>query len=131
MAKVWKRRDRDIWVADFRDASGRRVRKTAPSRQEAEDLLAELKVEANKQVHLSAEDRDVTFADYATRWQADIACDLESKTQKSYQHLLEQHIVPILGRFKLREIRRSHIKTLLSSKRDDGYAKNTVRLIRA
>ncbi len=40
MSKVYKRKDRDKWIADFRDHRGKRKRQTAKTRGEAEDLLA-------------------------------------------------------------------------------------------
>jgi len=41
MAKVWKRKERNVWVADYRDWQGRRCRLTANTREAAEQLLAE------------------------------------------------------------------------------------------
>ena len=41
MATIWKRKDRDVWVADYRDATGKRIRLTAGTRPEAEGLLAD------------------------------------------------------------------------------------------
>ncbi|MEO7861403.1 MAG: hypothetical protein ABIU05_13360 [Nitrospirales bacterium] len=41
VATIWKRKDRDVWVADYRDATGKRIRLTAGTRPEAEGLLAD------------------------------------------------------------------------------------------
>ncbi len=132
MAKVWLRKDRmpHVWVADFRDATGRRVRKMAVTREEAEALLGRHLVEA-RHFKPAVADRDITFAQYAARFEQTAARDLESRTLRSYQHLLTRHLTPVLGHMKLREIRRSHVKALLRGKGDVGYSRNTQRLIRA
>ena len=49
MSAVWKRKDRDIWVVDYRDATGKRVRLMAPTRQDAESLLADKIKEAKQE----------------------------------------------------------------------------------
>ena len=41
MATIWKRKGRDVWVVDYRNAAGVRIRLSAATRQQAEDLLAE------------------------------------------------------------------------------------------
>jgi integrase len=62
---------------------------------------------------------------------------LEPKTLRSYEQLLKGHVLPFrveghtLGAIKLCQIRRRHLKALITAKRKAGYAKDTVRLIRA
>ena len=131
MAKTWKRKDRDTWVADYRDAAGVRRRLTANSRQEAEQLLAE-KVKESREgspVELLAE--DVSLAEYAERWIVNAATRLKGRTILSYAQLLRLHILPVLGHRRMREVHRLHAKALLAEKRESGLSKNTVRLIRA
>jgi hypothetical protein len=53
------------------------------------------------------------------------------KTPRSYRQLLELHVLPSLGRLKLRDLRRRHVKALLLDKRIKRYAKDSVRLMRA
>ena len=48
MAGTWKRKDRDTWVVDYVDATGRRRRLFASTREEAEDLLSE-KIKESRQ----------------------------------------------------------------------------------
>lgn len=73
--------------------------------------------------------------------------EIEPRTLASYRQLLTLHVLPMFGSLKVREIRRRHVKGLLMSKRAGrlqrenasaseqvskrGYAKNTVRLIKA
>ena len=130
MAKVWKRKDRDVWVVDYRNGGGRRVRLTAKTRQDAEDLLSQ-KIKEARQAIPNAPTREFTLTEYAIRWLESMRHELEPKTWRSYWQLLQLHILPALGRVKLRELRRGAAKELLNQKRQQGYSKNTVRLIRA
>jgi integrase len=129
MAKIWKRRDRDTWIADYRDAGGVRRRLTAKSRQEADDLLAEKISEARKGAPVKPVNATVT--EYAERWLAIAETRIKPRTIASYRQLLDLHILPTLGRRHMREVRRPDVKRLLAEKRESGLSKNTCRLIRA
>lgn len=48
-----------------------------------------------------------------------------------YTERLRGHVLPALGHLRLREIQRGHIKLFLGEKRRQGYAKNSVRLMKA
>ena len=62
---------------------------------------------------------------------------LAPKTIRSYEQLLKGHVLPYraggntLGAMRLGQIRRGHLKGLIIAKKKAGYAKNTVRLMRA
>jgi integrase len=145
MSKVWKRKDRDTWCVDYRDAWGKRRRLTADTfgnplatRNQAESLLAD-KIKEAKEPHApSLEDPDVTLRDYVARWLDDASRELESATYRSYEQLLRVHILPEIGHLKVREIHRRNLKNLLRKKRQelkpgtkDHYGKNTIRLMGA
>jgi len=130
VAGVWKRRDRDSWVVDYTDAQGHRRRLFAATREQAEDLLAE-KIRESRQASPPVEDPEVTLRTYAARWIIRVAAGLSSKTHKSYADMLDRHILPVFGSFKLRALHRRHIKDFLARKRAGGLSKNSVRLIRA
>jgi hypothetical protein len=78
-----------------------------------------------------AEYQDTTLAQYADARLPAWKHETESKTFRNYEQLLRLHVLTTLGRLKLRDLRRRHIKALLSEKRAQGKAKDTVRLIRA
>lgn len=68
VATIWKRKDRDVWVADYREATGKLIRLTAGRRPEAEGLLAD-KVKETREAHLRMVDlRKMTLKDYVVRW---------------------------------------------------------------
>ena len=122
MASIRRRRraKSDVWLVDYRDASGARQRLTAPTKEAAENLLSE-----------KTPDRDITLSEYKDRWLEMIESEVKPRTLASYTQLLDLHIVPAFGRVRLRELSRAMIKRLLLKKREAGLGKNSVRLIRA
>jgi integrase len=129
MATIWKRKDRDVWVVDYRDATGFRVRLSAATRQHAEGLLAE-KIRESKHAPTKREDRDLTLEAYTTRWLKAVKPHLAQRTHLSYTHLFTLYIWPTLGAVILREVRPRHVMQLLEEKRLT-LGKNTIRLIKA
>ena len=130
MATIWKRNDRDIWVVDYRDATGKRRREFAGTREEAEQALAKV-IQTATDTPLDVRDRDITLKDYGTRWLESAQGDLAARTHRSYQQLFTRHIEPILGRKKVRELRRRDVRQFLTTKRQAGLGKNSIRLIKA
>jgi len=139
MAKIWKRKDRDTWIVDYRDRNGKRVRLAAPSRQDAEDLLADKNKEKRDGTVLTDSDRDITVETYSKRWLAAMQLEIEPKTLRGYVQSFEASIIPFMGHMKIREVRVSDIKSLLRGKQSTGfgknknqaYAKNSIRLVKA
>jgi integrase len=115
---------------DYRDASGRRHRPTAPTREAAENILAE-KIRDRQHSGLLSPDRDITFAEYKDRWLEAVASELRPRTLEGYKQQLRLHLIPAFGRLRVRELTRGTIKTLLTQKRAAGLSKNSVRIIRA
>ena len=115
---------------DYRDAAGVRHRITASSKQEAEDLLAE-KIRESRQPGAFSADREITVRDYAERWFRVVAQEIKPRTLMGYRQQFRLHILPALGRVRVRELHRGTIKAFLLGKRGAGLSKNSVRLIRA
>jgi len=141
------RENRDAWEVDFRDHGGKRHRPLFVTEEQALAHAAEVSRTLTQAVPL-VNDPEITLSSYVARW-LEGAQEIEGKTLGSYRHLLNMHVLPILGNLKLRELHRRHVKALLASKRAErlqrtqkqaragietpktGYAKNTVRLIKA
>ncbi len=147
------RESRGMWEVDYRDARGARHRPLFGSEAEALAEAATLRKDLEQDLPL-LDDPDLTVRGYADRWLAGATQELEAKTRESYRQLLEGHVLPLLGHVRLRELHRRHVKALVATKRAErlprktlkdgqpgdvvaaspskaGYAKNTVRLIRA
>lgn len=74
---------------------------------------------------------DITLREYAERWLATVAGEVARSTHKGYDERLRNHVLPQLGQKTLREITRADVKRLLQAKREQGYARNGVRLMKA
>jgi integrase len=127
--KVRYRKQRQGWEVDARRiGQGRPI---FPTEEEAHAHALELVKDHGLGILQSA-DRDATLRTYyETTWLPAGTQELERKTVMSYTHLMTEHVLPVLGGMRLRAIRRRHVRALLGAKRAEGYAKNTVRLIRA
>ena len=135
MAKVWKRKDRDIWIVDYRDASGTRKRVVGgTTREEAELVSAQLTIQLSAEMKKAGgpvrPGQDLTLNDYAETWLRAVKPHLAQRTHASYAHLYTLYIRPTLGAMTLRALRRGDLAILLAEKRLT-VGKNTVRLIKA
>lgn len=128
--RLRRRKKRNVWIVDYNDAAGVRHRLTAPTREKAEELLAE-KIKESRQAAPAIDSSNITVEEYAKRWLDAVAMEIKPRTVMSYRQLLCRYILPVFGPVKLRLLHRGHIKQLLVQKRASGLSKNTVRLIRA
>jgi integrase len=154
---IWKRKRArgHVWMADYVDAAGRRHRISATTKDAVDKLRAEKLNESGMAPELLG-DPNLTVEQFGAQWLKRLeGSDLKSRTVVSYTQLYNNHLAPALGPIRLRDLRRTHIKELLSAKRDQiilrsakkatssdvdeqkpepapkTLSKNTVRLIRA
>lgn len=64
-------------------------------------------------------------------WKPNAALRLRKSSMRIYSFNLDNHILPALGEFPLRDIRRSDIESCLSGLQQKGYAVSTLRSVRA
>ena len=139
VGNVHARRDRPGMYEATYYVNGERRRVVAESREAVSSKLADLIKEAEKEPDkVGAWDRNVTLSAYTANWLDNVVVDsVEPRTVEQYRQMLNAHVLPFkfdghsLGSMRLRDIHRRHVKTMLISKRKDGYAKDTVRHIRA
>lgn len=72
-----------------------------------------------------------TVREYATPWLERITPELAPATMVSYRSMMTNHIVPALGDIPLDALDVAKVKALLADKAQDGFAKNSVQIIRA
>jgi len=90
MAKVRKIGDR--WVADFRDASGKRHREYRKTKKAAEDLLAQRQVSVQKGTY-SAEGRTARFEALARDWLRVMGPEWRPTTATQSAYIVESHLL--------------------------------------
>ena len=121
MATIWKRKDRDVWVVDYRDETGKRRRLMAATRQGAEGTLAD-KIKASREGRpTSSALQNMTLHDYVARWLPRVRDEIEEKTWRSYKQNLDTHILPILGHLKVLALSPSDVAEFMNVKRKARY----------
>jgi integrase len=95
--------------------------------------------EAAKKLTRAMADRDggilydagkLRTGEYFDRWLADSVRDtVRQRTYERYEQLVRVHIVPTLGRAKLKNLTPAHVRGLYRSKLDEGLAPRTVEYI--
>jgi hypothetical protein len=99
---------------DYRDGAGVRRRISCETRRQAEDVLSQRLRESRHPVQ-PVVDTNITVAQYAERWLALIAAGLKPRTVETHRTALRLHLLPTLGRVKIRLLQKGHIKTLWRS----------------
>ena len=70
----------------------------------------------------------LSLGDYLTRWLKDsVKGTVRVSTYEVHRHMIEPHIVPALGRLKLKDLNPAHVRALYREKLDSGLSAATVR----
>jgi integrase len=73
----------------------------------------------------------LTLAAYPEEWRDSIREAVPPGTQRQYAQIVHQHIVPRLGKIKLKDLRADHLQGVYNAMLDDGRRARTVRLLHA
>lgn len=69
----------------------------------------------------------LTVGEYLTAWLADSVCDtVRQRTYERYESLVRVHIVPALGRVKLKNLTPAHVRGFYREKLDAGLSARSV-----
>jgi integrase len=84
----------------------------------------------DRSVGLVFDASNLTFKDYLERWLSDSVRDsVKLNTYKSYSQLTHGHIIPVLGRNKLKGLTPSHVRSFRSSALGAGLSTRTVQYL--
>jgi integrase len=102
--RIWKTRkneQREAWVVDYTDHTGKRRFETFDRKGDADSRAATIKVELGKGRHVAL-DSKATVADVAENWIRRLEAEgRERSTLAQYRQYLNLHILPHLGRVRL------------------------------
>jgi integrase len=109
-------RTNGTWRAQI-SISGRRLSFTGTSHKECRDWVQRTR----KQIEsgLTYEGTQTTLAEFASSWLAQRKADLRPGSWALYAATMRDHLIPALGRFRLGELRPTHIQAFY-----DGLVKN-------
>ncbi len=124
--KKRSKRSWSIWLDLGRDATGRRRQKCLTVKGARRDAERELnRIIREIETGAFVEPSKMTMTDYLDRWLKDHARNRVSpKTHERYSELINAHIVPALGHYRLSQLRPLHVQglytNLLEKGRKDG-----------
>jgi len=93
---------------------------------ELEKNVAEFKSMLEKGIII--DDEGLTVAEWAKRWLEVYKSGKELNTYKMYANAVNNHIVPALGHYKLKDLKQHHVQALINEKDKDGYTKTIVNV---
>lgn len=73
----------------------------------------------------------ISTHDYLEHWFDNyVMVELKLNTQKNYRGMLDKHINPAIGHYYLKDIKPATLQELLNQKKEDGYAKQTLSIMK-
>ena len=122
---IYKRKD-GRWTAQV-TIQGRHVNKYFKTKAECREWLRRTQAQVENGLTLAG--AQTNLADFLNQWLVTMNNSLRPKTMRQYQQIVRQHILPTLGKLKLKEIRPDQIQALYNQKLNDGLSSRTVILI--
>jgi integrase len=116
------------WCAQA-SLQGRRLTKYFPTQKECRNWLKEIHSQIDQGLTFSV--ARLSVADYLREWIKNSELTLRPKTWMQYKQVVRDHIIPLLGRVKLKDLRPDQVQFLYSQKLEEGKSVRTVRLIHA
>jgi len=111
-------------------ADGRQVKRFARTLAEARAIKSSIAADLARGEYRPA--TKLTVADYFREWLPGYAGrtsrGLRENTRDGYGAMMENHVLPRLGRVRLSELEQRHLKALATSLAEQGLARNTIRL---
>jgi integrase len=105
-----KGEQKEAWIVDFTDGTGKRHIQTFAQKKKADAYAAKTRVDINAGTYVSL-DNNITMADVAEKWIKRGAADgLERTTLRQYQQHVTYHIVPRIGGVRLKSFTRAHVE---------------------
>lgn len=112
------------------DGTKRVDRVTKPTRLEALRWLNKRRHERDEGVILPRDAERITVAGYLRRWLSDsVEGTVSRHTYRDYRDKVGNHIIPALGRKKLKDLTHQDLQALYRKKTEEGLSARTVRYV--
>jgi integrase len=130
---IYQRADgRWVAVLDLGYVGGKRKRQTfyRKTRKEASAKLNEELANLRKGGIVASS--DTTVESFLTMWlEQSVQGHKAPRTVESYTSIIDRHIVPEIGRYRIGRLDQSHVQMMLNRKKAEGLSARTVAYIRA
>lgn len=133
-ARKSARKGCDVWhyKVPFTTADGTATSETFTDKTEAENFRDKMRVRRSgggKLVSLQA-GKMAVFA-YANQWLAAVSDGLAPGTVKTYRSLLDNHVLPVIGRAAMRDVTRTEVQQIITRMRKADLSASTIQGVRA
>ena len=124
---IYRRKD-GLWCAQV-TLEGRRLTKYGKTQKECRAWIKET---LNKiDMGLTYEGSLMTLEKFVEMWLAGKELSKRPRTVFQYRKTVDTHILPLLGKMRIKHILPAHIKQLYARKRDEGTGARTLQIIHA
>jgi integrase len=132
MGTVYPRKNKQGKVIGYRGSyftpDGQRQYVSAKNKGGAEKALRQAMTDADRGLLFDA--GNLTVEEYTIRWLADsVRGTVRSATFERYEQITHKHIVPVIGRVKLKALTPAHVRGLYRKKLEAGLSPRTVQYI--
>ncbi len=108
---------------------GKRLTKYFKTRKEANEWLLEMQIKIRNGVSLAGS--KIPLSEYFEDYLKSIKTIVKPNTHSQYSQIVKQHILPIIGKYKLEDLKPNIIQQLYNYHLDQGVSERTVILIHA
>ncbi|MCH7662279.1 MAG: site-specific integrase [Chloroflexi bacterium] len=106
---------------------GQRLTRTFKTKRDGQEWLRKMLDEIDN--GLLFESTLITMSEFMEEWLVSIEPAVRFNTFKQYKQVTEQHILPVLGKKRLRDVKPEHIQRLYNQKIRNGSSPRTVQLV--
>jgi integrase len=116
------------WCAQI-SLDGKRLTFYSKSKRECQNWIMQTKKQIQDGMPFDA--MRVTLDEYLLHWLKCVKTSIRIKTWNQYFQIIDQHIIPEIGRIKLCDLRPDQVQTVYSNKREAGKTSSTLRIMHA
>lgn len=127
---IWPRKNKEGKITSYRGAyfgpDGKRRYVSGKNKEETRNKLRKARSDADQGVVFDAQ--NLRLSEYLDRWLKDSVKDtVRISTYQRYEQVIRLHLVPGLGRVKLKALTPAHVQRFYRDRLDSGLSPSTVR----
>jgi len=129
--QITKSNGRKVWKAAIKDINGKLRTKNFTKLSEAEDWVADQRRARALGENTYATNPKMTVAEFMVGWATTQYGPDRESTQRSYLSVINNHIIPAIGKIKASELNIKTVENLFRDMHANGFGAGTIRITRA
>ena len=129
--QITKSNGRKVWKAAIKDINGKLRTKNFTKLSEAEDWVADQRRARALGENTYATNPKMTVAEFMVGWATTQYGPDQESTQRSYLSVINNHIIPAIGKIKASELNIKTVENLFRDMHANGFGAGTIRITRA